>query len=72
MRLVRIGGEDEINRNAQYYQLIFDVLSINLIVYLVDDVADLMWNGGNNRKFGQQREEKNIQIDNEKKTKIDR
>jgi hypothetical protein len=31
----------------------FDVLSINSIVYLIDDVADLMYNEGNKRKSGQ-------------------
>jgi len=31
----------------------FDALSINSIVYLIDGVADLMCNEGNKRKSGQ-------------------
>jgi len=32
-----------------HYQLLFDVLSTNSIVYLVGDAADLMCNEGNKR-----------------------
>jgi len=36
-----------------HYQLLFDVLSTNSIVYLDGDVADLICNEGNKRKFDQ-------------------
>ena len=40
----------------RYYQWMIDVLSINSIVYLVDDVVGLMYNEGNKRKFGQKKQ----------------
>jgi hypothetical protein len=45
--------------------LLFDVLSINSIVYLDGDVADLIYNEGNNRKSDQNNQ---IWLTTEKKT----
>ncbi len=48
-----------------HYQLIFDVLSINSIVYLIDGVADLMYNEGN-KKNSVKKKTKQIRLTTDK------